>query len=330
MNQGLGVARAFDVSTEDAWCVAGQKIFHDVDVAIGNLESPLLLDVDRIYEMSFAGNPRFIKFLSACKIRMVSIANNHIMEHGQRGFDDTLKILAGAEITPIGLAENGGSNLGWVQRNGLKIGCAAYCDIDRNKNIGLYADFNLGAITRDIREMESMGADVAIVCLHWGNEFSRYPSPRQMEQARCIIDSGANVVVGHHPHVAQPFEHYHGGLIFYSLGNFVFDMTWSRLVRRGLVPILRLSKQELCIQDLRVIEMGKESYIPSVVAGDTRRYRMQPSRRDSHAWTAMYGVQRKLDKLYHRILMKKTLLNNWNGLSPDVKRTIISNFKLFR
>jgi len=75
--------------------------------------------------------------------------------------------------------------------------------------------------------------DVLIVSLHWGAEYQKEPNTHQRQLARQAVDAGAKIVLGHHPHVTQPVESYGSGLIFYSLGNFVFDQPWSTETKKG-------------------------------------------------------------------------------------------------
>lgn len=77
--------------------------------------------------------------------------------------------------------------------------------------------------------------DVLIVSLHWGAEYQKEPNAQQKKLAHEIIDAGAKIIIGHHPHVTQPVESYRSGLIFYSLGNFVFDQPWSEATKQGQI-----------------------------------------------------------------------------------------------
>ena len=83
--------------------------------------------------------------------------------------------------------------------------------------------------------------DVVILTLHWGIEYQHLPESYQSQMAKDFIDAGADVIIGHHPHCIQGVETYHGGLIFYSLGNFIFDQDWSLQTRQGLALELELT-----------------------------------------------------------------------------------------
>ena len=104
-------------------------------------------------------------------------------------------------------------------------------------------------------------ADIVIVSLHWGVEYRRYPSEEQKELARKLIDAGADLILGHHPHVVQPVEEYHGGVIAYSLGNFLFDSPyWKRT--DGAILKCRLSKTG--VSDLEVVAVRIADCRPEV------------------------------------------------------------------
>lgn len=81
--------------------------------------------------------------------------------------------------------------------------------------------------------------------LHWGNEYIHYPSISQIKLAHKIIDAGIDIIIGHHPHVIQPVERYKNGVIFYSLGNFLFDMLWSKKVRHGMIAKIKFDKESI-------------------------------------------------------------------------------------
>jgi poly-gamma-glutamate synthesis protein (capsule biosynthesis protein) len=89
-------------------------------------------------------------------------------------------------------------------------------------------------LTQDIERAKEK-AHVVIVSIHWGTEYEQSPTERQRMFAHLAVDSGASLILGHHPHVVQPVEQYKDGYIFYSLGNFVFDQMWSEETRNGLI-----------------------------------------------------------------------------------------------
>ena len=85
------------------------------------------------------------------------------------------------------------------------------------------------------RDAKQGNADLVVVNMHWGQEYSTSATSRQTELAKAVIDAGADVIIGHHPHVLQSFDVYNDGIIFYSLGNFVFDQGWTRTKDSAMV-----------------------------------------------------------------------------------------------
>lgn len=201
------------------------------DYALGNLELPIA-SVGKPLEnkiFSFRGDPQVMRVLKG-RFDAMSVANNHSGDYGQPAFLETLDHLKQANIQAVG----GGRNLEdahrplWIERNGLRIAVLAYNEF-KPRSFQAGPDWPGVAwseddrVVADIRAARQAGADVVIPYMHWGWEREREPTHRQRTLARLMIDAGADVVVGGHPHVTQGVERYRGKLIVYSLGNFVFD-----------------------------------------------------------------------------------------------------------
>ena len=124
-----------------------------------------------------------------------------------------------------------------IERNGVKVAFLAYSQFaPQNPGLGVpaMAPLNPSYIKEDIAEAKKQ-ASVVIVSLHWGTEYETSASEEQKFIARQIIDHGALLVIGHHPHVIQEVEEYGGGLIAYSLGNFIFDQNFSEDTGKGMM-----------------------------------------------------------------------------------------------
>ena len=169
-----------------------------------------------------------INSLCEAQFDVMSFANNHIMDHGKAGFSRTLDLMSKHNIVSVGAGATlyDSRQAAIIKRNNLKVGFLAFSDnwgqISGNRNPGATEAVAKYMIS-DIRTLKKE-ADIVIVSLHMGIEFTPYPSPFQVKISREAVDAGANVIIGHHPHVLQGFEVYHGSLIFYSLGNFVFQV----------------------------------------------------------------------------------------------------------
>jgi gamma-polyglutamate biosynthesis protein CapA len=199
------------------------------DIAFVNLESPFS-DQGPYHEggMVFHAAPDTIAGLKLAGIAIASTANNHSRDCASHGVEFTVAWLRKHRIEPAGSGESeAAAHKGIVLvRHGVRFGFLGYTYDQSNGNwkdidprIAL-ADPKV--VCRDVAEIRKR-ADVVIVSMHHGIEYTLKPTAAQVAFAHAAIDAGATLVIGHHPHVVQPSESYRGGLIFYSLGNFIFD-----------------------------------------------------------------------------------------------------------
>jgi len=180
----------------------------------------------------FRSKPSHLNSLIEAGVNMVSLANNHVLDYGIDAFYDTLIHLREKNISYIGAGENidQAAKVLFEEINGIRIGFFAANEIIPDKS--WIATKNRGGImplnenfyekVLEIISEAKKDCDFLIVKLHWGREYVNYPSKEQIKLARDIIDSGADMIVGSHPHVLQGVEYYNDGIIFYSIGNFVF------------------------------------------------------------------------------------------------------------
>ena len=313
-----------------------KNILSGSDFAFGNLESPLLFDENKATTTSFAGSYKFADFLKECHINVLSIANNHILEHGEKGFFDTINILNNSNINPVGYQEDNNSNLVILVKDNVTFGFVAYNSVHDIKNPDLYSEFNLDKVINTLNRMENQGVDCKIISLHWGwhEEYINIPSAENIKIARTLIDNGADIVVGHHPHVIQPVEKYKGKLIFYSLGNFLFDMIWSKNVRTGLtVKVLYNKTTNIIDYELIPIYLTND-YTPllfdkSKFETKMKKYKNQIDLydKDMNSYIRKREFQMKLNQYYQRIMMKIFLIKNWNKLSSFGKDQYLKKVK---
>ncbi|MHB9019560.1 MAG: CapA family protein, partial [Minisyncoccota bacterium] len=186
--------------------------------------------------------------------------NNHIWDYGKDALLDTLKILKENNILSVGAVENldEANSLVIKEVRENKIGFLAYTDLYSNsfeagRDYPGISSFDLEKVSKQISEIKASGAvDIIFVSLHWGDEYEGIAGEKQKEISRKLIDAGADVIVGHHPHVVQEFEEYGGGLIFYSLGNFVFDQNFSEETMSGYLVKIKIFDKK--ISDWEVVE----------------------------------------------------------------------------
>lgn len=203
------------------------------DLVFGNLECPLSKRGEPLKnKCCFYSPPETVKSLKSAGFNVLSLANNHVFDYGFESFEDTVFLLKRENISYFG----GGKNLEEARKpvivhiNKLSIGFLGYSWNDNgiwNKGIKTTKDkyevppLDKKIITEDVRNLKEK-TDIVIVSLHWGYERERYPLPSQRKLAHKVIDSGASLILGHHPHVLQGIEEYNNGIIVYSLGNFIF------------------------------------------------------------------------------------------------------------
>ncbi len=200
------------------------------DLRIGNLECVVsTLGAPQPKTYTFEAPVRAFERLQAAGFQIVSVANNHSGDYGKAAFSDMLTHLPEYGITPVG----GGANrteahrLVTKQVRGTTIGILAYCEIEpfgfaATATTPGHAWLEATAMKQDIAAARPQ-VDFLIVFTHWGVEYVLQENAHQQYMARLAVDAGADLVVGAHPHVIEPYEIYHGKPIIYSLGNFVFD-----------------------------------------------------------------------------------------------------------
>lgn len=251
------------------------------DLTFGNLESPLSERGTPIpgKGICFRARPEMSGKLKDSGFDVLSVANNHAVDYDSEAFLDTLELLRSSQIQPVG----GGQDINEarqpviVEKNGLKVGFLAYtifADIyydaryrrtfQATETVSGVAPLEQEMILEDLAQLRPQ-VDAAIVSLHWGTEYSTTPQSSQQELGRVLIDNGADLIIGHHPHIIQGFERYKDGLIAYSLGNFIFDQNQHVFTREGLMLDLKLTKEGL--QDLVVWPVFIKESQPYVMKG---------------------------------------------------------------
>lgn len=205
------------------------------DITFGNLEAPMVEKCPTTETgMVFCARPESIEGLKHAGFDILSVANNHILNHGQNGLEQTQNLLS-----KNGIQSSDSNNVTMKQFNNLRFGFLSF-------DLLTYPPPRLAVFGEAGQIFQlSQTVDVLIVSLHWGNEYQKQPSEWQKVLAHRIIESGAKIIIGHHPHVTQPVEEYDNGLIFYSLGNFVFDQPWSEETKKGQIARIVFEGKEI-------------------------------------------------------------------------------------
>lgn len=219
-----------------------RQILQKSDICFANLESPLTEGGSRVLDKKFTFKmpPESLDALIHAGFNLFSLANNHILDYGEEGLTSTLRLLRDKGINFAGAGENlkAARRPAIFEAQGIKVGFLAY---SLTFPTSFYASSNkpgtvfghLKFIKKDLKSLRKK-VDLLIVSFHWGGELMKYPKDYQIELAHQAIQSGADLVFGHHPHVVQGIERYRQGIIFYSLGNFAFG-SYSKNARRSII-----------------------------------------------------------------------------------------------
>lgn len=237
----------------------------DADYRIGNIECAISTGGQPMESkiFSFRADPAVVRVLKG-RFDALAVSNNHSGDFGKQAFLQTLGILDAAGIRHFG----GGRNLAeahaplWIEKNGLRVAVLGYNEFkprvfEAEADSPGIAWSEDSEVVADIRAARAAGADLVIPFMHWGWERETVPTERQRQLARLMIDAGADLVVGGHPHVTQGAEIYRGKPILYSLGNFVFDGFELPAAKRGWLLRVMLDKQGVVAWDTVEADMDE-------------------------------------------------------------------------
>jgi poly-gamma-glutamate synthesis protein (capsule biosynthesis protein) len=220
---------------------AVRSLIEGADIAIANFENPAP-NRFRFHTSGtvFTADPSMIDGLVNAGIDYVSLANNHIGDAGRQGVLETIENLDDRGVRHSGAGENAAAarTPAVLEAGGVQVAILGYDTIARVYNAG---EDRIGSARltqkncrQDVRQARDDGAEVVIVFPHWGTEYDPTPFDRQRELADACIDAGADMVIGNHAHWAGALEVRDGRPIWYALGNFVFDQTWSEPTMEGI------------------------------------------------------------------------------------------------
>lgn len=199
-----------------------KMLFQGADVVFGNLEGPIHGQGTKGGKsMVFSFNEDVAPLLKDFGFTMLSITNNHALDKGWGGRDSTIAALENSGLGWCGHPKDADPASVYYEKIGeSKYAFVCFQDITHRLD-----DKAAVELIKSIRP----NVDYLIVSIHWGVEYKNKPDyGMQIQPAHDFIDAGADFIIGHHPHVVQSFEIYNGKVVFYSLGNFVFDQYWSK------------------------------------------------------------------------------------------------------
>jgi len=257
-----------------------RPVLQKSDILFGNLESVIGENYtvpnfqDKPY--NFIAHPRVVGILKGAGFSVLSLANNHAMDFGAGALSETRRLLKEQGIADFGAGTNinDARRPTELSRGGLRFGFLGYGVAHSREayattqRAGL-APFVMEEIQQDIQDLRKR-VDVLIVSLHWGIEYETAPSGQQRAEAHQIIDWGADMIIGHHPHVLQGVELYKGKLIAYSLGNFLFDQKHNG-TGRGAMLVCSFRKNAPYSAEIVPLDRY-HSYFPMIATGEAAEH----------------------------------------------------------
>jgi gamma-polyglutamate biosynthesis protein CapA len=221
-----------------SWSFSGvSQILQQNDFNLANLESPIISTCPegKTGTFTFCGDAQFLPQLKTNKF-ILNLANNHILNYGQDGLNQTKSFLENQNIGYV-FSHNPISEFYQTKINGITFGFLGFDLIS-------YPNFDQSEIIKLITKYNPQ-VDWLIVSIHWGNEYLPTAESWRIKLAHQMVDAGADIIHGHHPHVIQNQEIYKTKPIYYSLGNFIFDQNWSKETSVSEIINITLTKDNI-------------------------------------------------------------------------------------
>lgn len=255
-----------------------REYFENDDFTLVNLEVVLADEGNSTGKLfTFRGPTAYSQILTGSSVEGVTIANNHARDYGTAGYDSTKQTLENAGVSYV------------------EVYSSTLITLEDGLVVGLYAiDGSVSSIDKEkavegVKQLKADGAELVIVAAHWGNEGKYRPNASQQDIGKALIDAGANIIWGHHPHVLQKIEEYNGGIIYYALGNFSFG--GNRSPRDMDTAIVQ---QEVIRQPDGTVTLGQLTLIPCSISSEEKFNNYQPT--PCEPGTEMYDrIMSKLD-----------------------------------
>ena len=238
-----------------------KDVFEKDDLTIINMEGTLTdLTTRKDKQFAFKGDPEYVKVLTNGSVEAANMANNHTYDYGEDSFKDTVNILEKNKIRTFGDDETV-----IIPVKGVNVGIFGIYELDDHEE-------RIPQVKSDIAKLKKDGADIIVAVFHWGNELERVPDDNQVMLAHLAIDEGADVVVGHHPHVLQGIDTYKGKTIAYSLGNFCFGGNYHPTEMDTMI-----FQQKFMIDTSKKITDSEINVIPCSVSSESDCNNYQPT-----------------------------------------------------
>lgn len=238
-----------------------KHVFEADDLTVINMEGTLTEETTRLdKQFAFKGDPEFVNILTSASVEAANVANNHSHDYGEQSFLDTVNTLEQNNIKTFGYDDTAMINI-----RGVNVGLLGIYELDDHQE-------RIPQLRSDLGKLKAKGADIIVAVFHWSNELVTVPDGNQVTLAHLAIDEGADLVVGHHPHVVQGIETYKGKTIAYSLGNFCFGGNTHPKETDTMI-----FQQKFTIDENREITGTESTVIPCSVSSDPWINNYQPT-----------------------------------------------------
>ena len=273
-----GLPAYYDLYGSEYFLKNVRSIFEEDDLTIVNMEGTLTEETTRVdKQFAFKGDPEYVKIMTSSSVEAANVANNHSHDYGEKSFQDTVQTLEENGIKTFGY-----DDVAVLEVKGIRVGMFGIYELDDHLE-------RIPQVKQDIAKLKDQNVDIIVAVFHWSNELVTVPDENQVTLAHLAIDEGADVVVGHHPHVVQGIDEYKGKTIAYSLGNFCFGGNTHPTEMDTFI-----FQQKFILDGKRNITGSEYKVIPCRVSSETTYNNYQP--------TPLMGEEAKetMDKIEER------------------------------
>lgn len=235
-----------------------KPIFEKDDITIINLEGPISdRGAKANKQYTFRGPSEYTNILSSSSVEAANLSNNHSMDYGKEAYDDTMSLLSDCNISAFGA-----DVVSVVEVKGIKVGLIGVSALEYSQRINF---------AKNMEKLKEMNPNIIVASFHWGEEKATKANADQIALAHNAVDLGADLVIGHHPHVLQGIEKYKGKYIVYSLGNFCFGGNRNPDDKDTMIFV-----QTFTFKDGALTEEESVTIIPCSISSVKERNNFQP------------------------------------------------------
>ena len=263
------------IGTDTSFVFNRWKPGKESDIFMVNLEHPVTTSVEKVEKTyNFKMNPAAIGTLKSGGVSLVNCANNHVFDYGLQGIEETMRNLDSAGVKYVGIGKNlrAARTPVILEVKGRRFGFLGYYgggEYAATATRPGFAPRYERYILADVKSLREK-VDFVVVNFHWGTERAPEPDSWQVRLAHHVVEAGADLIVGHHPHVLQGIEEYQGKHIAYSLGNFVFGGNSQHTYETGVLKVIVGEKVEV-----QLLPVSVKRWQPAPAVGERKREVMQ-------------------------------------------------------